>query len=661
MVYDLASVPSGSFALIGTDNDVSSGANASMSWAGLSTLKEYEWYATVSDGTETVTGSTWSFTTSATINHAPVITEGTSANVTMSVNGSPTPFALTLHATDSDADTITWSISSAASHGTATASGTGASKVIGYTPTTGYEGSDSFVVRVSDGTATDTITVNVTIGGVNYAPDITETWGYPVSMSVNGTPTPFALTLHATDANADTLTWSIITPALHGTATASGTGTSKAIGYTPNTDYAGTDSFVVQVSDGLLTDSILINVTIGGQAPDITEDWNYPVTMSEDGAPTAFDLTLHATDADSTTLTWSISSAALHGTATASGTGLSKVIGYTPAANYSGADTFIVQVSDGLLSDTIKINVTIEAVNDLPVITESDPQAVSMSVNGTPTPFALTLHATDADSATLTWSILTAAAHGTATASGTGTTKVIGYTPSTDYAGADSFVVQVSDGTATDTITVNVTITGVNVAPVITESDPQAVGMSEDGAPTPFALTLHATDANPGSTLTWSILTAASHGTAAASGTGASKAIGYTPAANYAGADTFVVQVSDGSLTDTITVNVTIAAQNDAPAITESDPQAVGMSEDSAPTPFALTLNATDIDSGTLTWSILTAASHGTATASGTGASKAIGYTPAANYNGADSFVVQVSDGSLTDTITVNVTIAAGK
>ena len=59
-------------------------------------------------------------------------------------------------------------------------------------------------------------------------------------------------------------------------------------------------------------------------------------------------------------------------------------------------------------------------------------------------------------------------------------------------------MVQVSDGTATDTITVNVTIEAVNVAPVITESDPQAVGMSEDGAPTAFALTLHATDANPG-------------------------------------------------------------------------------------------------------------------------------------------------------------------
>ena len=153
--------------------------------------------------------------------------------------------------------------------------------------------------------------------------------------------------------------------------------------------------------------------------------------MSEDGAPTPFSLTLHATDADSDhTSPGAFQALPCTALPTASGTGLSKVIGYTPAANYSGTDTFVVQVSDGLLSDTIKINVTIEAVNDLPVITESDPQAVSMSVNGTPTAFALTLHATDADSATLTWSISTAAAHGTATASGTGASKVIGYTPS---------------------------------------------------------------------------------------------------------------------------------------------------------------------------------------------------------------------------------------
>ncbi len=51
-------------------------------------------------------------------------------------------------------------------------------------------------------------------------------------------------------------------------------------------------------------------------------------------------------------------------------------------------------------------------------------------------------------------------------------------------------------------------------------------------------------------------------------------------------------------------------------------------------------------------------ASHGTASASGTGTSSVIGYTPNANYNNNDLFIVQVSDGNGgADTITVNVTV----
>jgi hypothetical protein len=115
--------------------------------------------------------------------------------------------------------------------------------------------------------------------------------------------------------------------------------------------------------------NVQLNLTaVSNQPPVITEGASIPVTMSEDGTPIAFSLTLHATDADSPTLTWSISGAATNGTATASGTGLSMVIGYAPNANYNGSDSFFVQVSDGSGgTDTITVNVTINAVNDAPV------------------------------------------------------------------------------------------------------------------------------------------------------------------------------------------------------------------------------------------------------------------------------------------------------
>jgi alpha-tubulin suppressor-like RCC1 family protein len=106
-----------------------------------------------------------------------------------------------------------------------------------------------------------------------------------------------------------------------------------------------------------------------GQAnipPQINEGASSTVTMSKDGNPTPFSLTLHASDPDSATLTWSIATPASHGTASASGTGTTKSIGYTPAANNTDGDSFVVQVTDDQgLADRITVNVIIQRVNVL--------------------------------------------------------------------------------------------------------------------------------------------------------------------------------------------------------------------------------------------------------------------------------------------------------
>ena len=80
---------------------------------------------------------------------------------------------------------------------------------------------------------------------------------------------------------------------------------------------------------------------------------------------------------------------------------------------------------------------------------------------------------------------------------------------------------------------------------------------------------LNATDADTSGSLTWSVSSAASNGTAIVSGSGASPTtFTYQPGVNF-GSDSFEVRVSDGTLTDTITVNVTVTAVNDAPVITQ--------------------------------------------------------------------------------------------
>ena len=81
-------------------------------------------------------------------------------------------------------------------------------------------------------------------------------------------------------------------------------------------------------------------------------------------------------------MTWSISTPASHGTATvATGTGASQVINYTPTPDYNtaagGAESFVVQVDDGLGgTDTITVNVTVNARNDGPINTVPGAQTV---------------------------------------------------------------------------------------------------------------------------------------------------------------------------------------------------------------------------------------------------------------------------------------------
>jgi hypothetical protein len=84
-----------------------------------------------------------------------------------------------------------------------------------------------------------------------------------VSFEMSGT-----LTLDATDADGDTLTWGISTQALSGTAAISGTttGISQTVAYTPTAGYSGSDSFIVEVSDGNGgSDTITVAVTVSSQ------------------------------------------------------------------------------------------------------------------------------------------------------------------------------------------------------------------------------------------------------------------------------------------------------------------------------------------------------------------------------------------------------------
>ncbi|KAF0219268.1 MAG: putative hemagglutinin/hemolysin [Geobacteraceae bacterium] len=537
----------------------------------------------------------------------------TSASITTQED---TAKGIILEASDVDGDPLTYSVVTTPVHGVLT----GTAPSLTYTPEADYNGPDSFTFTAYDGTAdSNTATVSITVAAVNDPPVAA---GQSVITNRN---TATAVTLAASDVDGDTLTYSVVSQPSHGGLS----GTAPNLTYTPSTRYSGSDNFTFKANDGTVysnvaTVSITVNFT--NVAPEANAQ---SVTTAED---TAKGITLSATDGDGDPLTYSVVTQPAHGTLT----GAAPNLTYTPAANYDGSDSFTFKANDGTVdSSTATVSVTITAVNDAPV---ANAQSVTTAEDTTK---AITLTGSDIDGNPLTYSVVAQPAHGTLT----GTAPNLTYQPAANYNGPDSFTFKANDGTADSAAaTVSLTVTAANDAPVAQNG---TITTNEDTAATG---TLAATDIE-NTPLTYSIVSQGSKGTVTITNA-ATGAYSYIPSANANGYDSFTFKASDGSVDSNIaTVTVTITAVNDAPVAQNG---ILSTNEDTAATG---TLAATDIDSASLTYSIVNQGSKGNVTITNA-ATGAYSYTPNANANGPDSFTFKARDGSLdSSTATVTITI----
>jgi autotransporter-associated beta strand protein len=266
----------------------------------------------------------------------------------------------------------------------------------------------------------------------------------------------------------------------------------------------------------------------------------------------------------------------------------------------------------------------------------SPPLAFSQNVaTAEDTALPITLTGNDPDGDTLGFAILSQPANGTLS----GTAPNVTYTPAPDFNGADSFTFRVSDGSLeSDVATVSITVTPVNDAPV---ANNQSVSTAEDTA---VGITLTATDVD-GDDLTYSIVSQPANGALS----GAAPNVTFTPAPDFNGITSFSFRANDGTVNSNIaTVSITVTPVNDAPV---ANNQIVTTDEDTA---LPITLTATDVDGGELSYSIVSQPANGTLS----GTAPDVTYTPAANYNGSDSFSFRVNDGTVDSNIaTVSVTV----
>ncbi len=179
-----------------------------------------------------------------------------------------------------------------------------------------------------------------------------------------GTPVTVNVLSNDTDADSDTLTVTSAGVPAHGTSVINANGT---ITYTPASGYTGPDQFGYSISDGRGgTDSATVSVTVssGGGTT------NTPPVAGDDsattpaGTPVTVNVLSNDNDADGDSLMVTGASAPGHGTATVNANG---TVTYSPAAGYSGADTFDYTVSDGRGgTDTGTVAITVTSTTSQP-------------------------------------------------------------------------------------------------------------------------------------------------------------------------------------------------------------------------------------------------------------------------------------------------------
>ena len=248
------------------------------------------------------------------------------------------------------------------------------------------------------------------------------------------------------------------------------------------------------------------------------------------------------------------------------GSGANRTISVTPVSSQFGSATITVTVNDGSLtaSDTFLLTVT-PASNSPPTISNIADQTTAEDTSTGPISFTIGDAETAASSLVLSGSSSnpTLVPNGNIVFGGSGANRTVAVLPATNQSGSATITVTVSDGALTASDTFVLTVTPVNDAPTISNIPDLTINQDTSTGPISFtvgdvdtaasSLVLSATSSNPTLVPVSNIVFG---------GSGSNRTVTVTPATNQFGSATITVTVSDGSLTasDPMVLTVNSAA-----------------------------------------------------------------------------------------------------
>jgi subtilisin family serine protease len=249
-----------------------------------------------------------------------------------------------LNATDPDGDLITYRLISAPTHGKIEMSKDGKYT---YTPLKNYNGKDSFTYRAADKKAEGNLAfVNIEVTPKNESPQVMDAI---FALDEDG---QLPIKLIASDPDGDSIRFIIEKQPTNGTLT----GTGPSYIYTPNTNYHGTDSFMVSATDGKLTSNaakISLMVTGKNDAPSFVSSLK---ALSVGYRETPYRMKLEVSDPDSDHLSIQVKQHPLQGRCFIEGNELL----YLPDPGFTGMEEIKLEVNDGELSAETLLSLPIQ-------------------------------------------------------------------------------------------------------------------------------------------------------------------------------------------------------------------------------------------------------------------------------------------------------------
>ncbi|HCH5323771.1 TPA: tandem-95 repeat protein, partial [Vibrio parahaemolyticus] len=404
--------------------------------------------------------------------------------------------------------------------------------------------------------------------------------------------------------------------------------------YTPDDNYVGEDTFTYIVTSGGVSESttVEVNVTPVNDAPVAKDDI---ATTQEDTAVT-IDVLPNDTDVDGDKLSIeSVSVPKEQGTVEV----VDGKLVFTPAENFNGDAEITYTVTDGALTDQATVKVTVNAVNDTPVV-ESNIADQTLAEDFTPYTIDLNTAFSDVDNVDgeLTFSVSGNSNIQVAIVNGIAT-----ITPTADWNGSETLTFTATDPSG-ESVSQPVNFTVAPVADIVADK----ATVVEDTS-TVIKVLGNDTFESDGKVVSLDTNNGPANGTVSVNPDGS---VTYTPNDNYQGTDSFTYIVTSGGVSESTTVSVDVTPVNDAPVAKDD---IATTQEDTAVTIDVLP-NDTDADGDKL--SIESASvpkEQGTVEV----VNGKLVFTPAENFNGDAEITYTVTDGALTDQATVKVTVNA--